>query len=150
MRLQSAIFEMFALLWEAISIQATSLTSAGHEKVELAHLIRGRLQGLVNQHFEQGIVAEQHYGIDDVAAGLGMSTSHCNRVFRHVFGLPPRAFLSELMLQKAKVLLLDDRLPVQQISSILGYRDIAHFSRQFKRWSGQSPSEYRRGVLARA
>ncbi|MBW7462169.1 helix-turn-helix domain-containing protein, partial [Paenibacillus sepulcri] len=33
-----------------------------------------------------------------------------------------------------------------QISSVLGYRDIAHFSRQFKRWSGVSPSDYRQSA----
>ncbi|MFD1905342.1 helix-turn-helix domain-containing protein [Paenibacillus rhizoplanae] len=49
------------------------------------------------------------------------------------------------MLHEAKVLLDDHSLSVSQISGLLGYRDIAHFSRQFKRWSGQSPREYREG-----
>ncbi|MNJ02399.1 DNA-binding transcriptional regulator AraC [compost metagenome] len=47
------------------------------------------------------------------------------------------------MLHEAKVLLDDPRLSISHISGILGYRDIAHFSRQFKRWYGKSPREYR-------
>jgi AraC-like DNA-binding protein len=144
MRLQSAIFELFGHLWEAISNEAVLLSSAAYEKVELAHQIRHRLQGLVSQSFKQGLAAEQHYGIDDISAELGISTSHCGRIFRHIFGMSPRSYLSGLVLDEAKLLLCNTRLSVQHIASILGYRDIAHFSRQFKRWSNLSPSEYRR------
>ncbi|MFH5186272.1 AraC family transcriptional regulator [Paenibacillus sp. TAB 01] len=144
MRLQSAMFELFGQLWEAISHEAELSASPAYEKVELAHRIRTELQALGTQHFKQGVAAEQHYGIDDIAAKLGISTSHCNRVFRQVFGISPRVYLSGLVLHEAKLLLADPRLSVQHIASILGYRDIAHFSRQFKRWSGLSPSEYRK------
>ncbi|OXM86284.1 AraC family transcriptional regulator [Paenibacillus rigui] len=144
MRLQSAIFELFGHLWEAISNEAELIASPAYEKMELAHQIQTQLQALVTQQFKQGVAVEQHYGIDDIASKLGISTSHCNRVFRHVFGLSPRVYLSELVLHEAKLLLANPRLSVQHIASILGYRDIAHFSRQFKRWSGLSPSEYRR------
>lgn len=143
MRLQSAVFELFGNLWEAISNEVVLHSSSAYEKVELAQQIRNRLQGLVSQHFKQGAAAERHYGINDIAREFGISASHCNRVFRHVFGISPRVYLSELVLHEAKLLLSNPRLSVQAVSSILGYRDIAHFSRQFKRWSGMSPSEYR-------
>lgn len=143
MRLHSSAFELFACLWEAISNEAVLHSFAAYERVELAQQIRNRVQGLVIQNFKQGISAERHYGIDDIAADLGISASHCNRVFRQVFGSSPRAYLSELVLHEAKLLLADPRLSIQDISSILGYRDIAHFSRQFKRWSGVAPTEYR-------
>ncbi|MCZ8523946.1 MULTISPECIES: helix-turn-helix domain-containing protein [Paenibacillus] len=143
MRLHSAIFDLFGALWEAVSQEADTL-SGSYVKVELAHQIRSRLQGLASQHFKQGIPLERHYGIDDIAAELGISTSHCSRVFRQVYGTAPRMYLSELVLQEAKMLLSNSLLSIEQISSVLGYKDIAHFSRQFKRWTGSSPSEYRR------
>ncbi|UUZ80327.1 AraC family transcriptional regulator [Paenibacillus sp. P26] len=142
MRLYSAVFDLFGTLWEAISNEA-DIRSSVYERVELAHQIRTRLQGLVSQHFKQGIPIERRYGIDDIAAELGISASHCNRVFRHVYGTAPRVYWSELVLQQAKLLLSDSQLSIQHISSVLGYNDIAHFSRQFKRWSGMSPREYK-------
>lgn len=142
MRVQSALFELFGQLWEAFSDEE-SLSSATFEKVELAHLIRNQLHGLVYQQFKQEQSQNRRYGIDDIAADLGISVSHCNRVFRQVYGMSPRIYLSEQMLHEAKVLLDDSRLSISHISGILGYRDIAHFSRQFKRWHGQSPREYR-------
>ena len=145
MRLQSAVFELFAQLWEVFSLETDNSSPGTYERMELAHQIRSRLQGLVYQQFKQEMPYDSHYGVDDIAAELGISPSHCYRVFRQVFGLSPRVYLSEQMLHEAKVLLDDHSLTVSQISGLLGYRDIAHFSRQFKRWSGQSPREYREG-----
>ncbi|MCW3790459.1 AraC family transcriptional regulator [Paenibacillus sp. LS1] len=143
MQLQSAVFELFGHLWEAVSQEAAQWFTEGHEKIELAHRIRNRLQGLMSQQFKQGHESEGHYGIDDIAAELGISSSHCNRVFKQVFGQSPRAVLSQLVLHEAKLLLVNPKLSVQNIAIMLGYKDIAHFSRQFKRWSGMSPSRYR-------
>lgn len=143
MQLQSAVFELFGHLWEAVSQEAAQWVTNGHEKIELAHQIRNRLQGLMSQQFKQGHESNGHYGIDDIAAELGISSSHCNRVFKQVFGQSPRAVLSQLVLHEAKLLLSNPKLSVQNIAVMLGYKDIAHFSRQFKRWSGMSPSRYR-------
>lgn len=147
MRIQSAVFELFGNLLEALSQEAISLSADSYERFELANRIRSRLQSIVSQTFkrsEETAVSDKHYGIDDIAEELGISVSHCNRVFRHVYGQSPRAYLSELVLHEAKLLLADPQLAVQTISSVLGYRDIAHFSRQFKRWAGVSPSDYRK------
>ncbi|WP_340386474.1 AraC family transcriptional regulator [Paenibacillus sp. FSL E2-0151] len=143
MQLQSAVFELFGHLWETVSQEAAHWFTDGHEKIELAHQIRNRLQGLMSQQFKQGHESNGHYGIDDIAAELGISSSHCNRVFKQVFGQSPRAVLSQLILHEAKLLLGNPKLSVQNIAVMLGYKDIAHFSRQFKRWSGMSPSRYR-------
>lgn len=78
-----------------------------------------------------------------VTAGLGYSASSCNRIFRSVYGMSPRQYLSALKLKKAKLLLMEPELSVEAISIRLGYKDIAHFSRQFKRWTGESPGKFR-------
>ncbi|WP_425415503.1 helix-turn-helix transcriptional regulator [Paenibacillus borealis] len=35
---------------------------------------------------------DSHYGFDDIASELGISASHCYRVFRQVFGTSPREY----------------------------------------------------------
>ncbi|AET57979.1 AraC family transcriptional regulator [Paenibacillus terrae HPL-003] len=147
MRIQSAVFELFATLWEAVSSEAAHLPGRGYVQAELAYQIAGRLQGRVNQHFGQIDSVEKHDGIEGISSELGISVSHCNRVFRSVFGVSPRVYLSGLVLHEAKLLLADPQWSVQQIADVLGYGDIAHFSRQFKRWSGQSPTSYRKSTV---
>ena len=66
MQLQSAVFELFGHLWETVS-QKQPRRLRGYERIELAHQIRTRLQGLMSQQFKQGDEPESHYGIDDIA-----------------------------------------------------------------------------------
>ncbi|WP_285162978.1 AraC family transcriptional regulator [Shewanella goraebulensis] len=48
-----------------------------------------------------------------------------------------------IFFQQAKTLLLNKDIAVTQISASLGYADVAHFSRAFKRMSGFSPRVFR-------
>lgn len=50
----------------------------------------------------------------------------------------------DLRRRDAKRLLGEGKLAVQQVASLLGYRDPANFSRAFQRWQGETPSQYRR------
>ncbi|MNH27392.1 Arabinose operon regulatory protein [compost metagenome] len=81
--------------------------------------------------------------ITSVASAVGYSPSSVNRMFTRAFGVSPRQYLSSLMLKKSKLLLMDPELSIEAISSRLGYTNIAHFSRQFKRWAGEAPSSFR-------
>jgi YesN/AraC family two-component response regulator len=42
--------------------------------------------------------------------------------------------------ERARHLLDETELTVGQVATILGYSDVAYFSRQFKRYAGRSPS----------
>lgn len=147
-RLQSASFELLSVLWEILLDEAAESSPSTYAHMELAHQISARLQAIVNRNLTQAAQRpESHYGIDDIAAELGISPSHCNRIFHQVFAISPRSYLSNLVLHKSKLLLADPQMSIQDIATTLGYRDIAHFSRQFKRWSGISPSQYRKTHL---
>lgn len=89
MRIQSAVFELFATLWEAVSSEAAHLPGRGYVQAELAHQIASRLQGRVNQPYGQAGSVEKQDGIEGISSELGISVSHCNRVFRSVFGVSP-------------------------------------------------------------
>ena len=108
--------------------------------VALASAVEGLLQASVNTAAQTG---ERGGGIEAIAASLGYSTTHCNRVFRQIYGMSPRQYLSSLIIRQAKLLLMDNSLSVDYIAHRLGYRDISHFSKQFKRWTGLPPMGYR-------
>ena len=56
----------------------------------------------------------------------------------------PHADLNLLRLEKAKNLLTNEALPVQQVALLCGFSNLSHFSRYFRKNCGCSPSEWAR------
>ncbi len=81
--------------------------------------------------------------IQDLAKQLFISRSHCNEVFKKVYGLAQRKYISMLKLNKAKDMILHSALSIETIGEQLGFSDLSTFSRQFRRWTGLSPLQLR-------
>lgn len=81
--------------------------------------------------------------LEDITKKACVSLSHCSRIFQKVYGMPPRAYLSMLRQREAKNLLLLPELPISEVARRIGYANDSDFSRQFKRWTGQSPKVFR-------
>lgn len=81
--------------------------------------------------------------IEKVMHSIGLSPGYGYEVFKNVYGISPREYLSQLKLKEAKALIKDTQMSIQMISKRLGYKNASHFSRQFKRWTGASPLQYR-------
>ncbi|MFC4779071.1 AraC family transcriptional regulator [Paenibacillus sp. GCM10023252] len=125
---------------EGHSLKLPGLGRATEQEVALAAEIERRLQQLILQDGDR----EERVSMEEIAAQLGYSSAHCNRVFRKVYGISPRQHLSDLIIRTAKLLLMDSSLSIEVIARKLGYRDVSQFSKQFKRWMNISPLGYRR------
>lgn len=73
---------------------------------------------------------------------------HINRTslterFREITGYPVMEYLIRLRLYIASRMLKETQLPVYEIIERVGFSDITHFGRMFKKSFGYSPSEYR-------
>lgn len=83
------------------------------------------------------------YKINNTAKKLGVSVRQMQRLlFKEKTNF--RALTEEVLFEQAKKLLCVPELSILEISLELAYLDMANFSRAFKRWSGVSPSVYRR------
>jgi AraC family transcriptional regulator len=78
-----------------------------------------------------------------IAKEMNLSRSQCSKLFSKVYGLSPRQYVSQQKLKLAKELLVTTHLPMTAIAEKLGFQSASHFSRQFRRWTGQSPSEFK-------
>jgi AraC-like DNA-binding protein len=91
-------------------------------------------------------LCEAYPRIDWVAAKLGLTRRTLQR--RLAERGTTFAALVEMVLRKhAQDLLVRTSEPVTSIAMRLGYADMAHFTRAFKRWTGMAPSVYRRSAL---
>lgn len=79
--------------------------------------------------------------IEEISKIYGYSPSKFKRDFKKVFGKSFYKFFIEYKLEKAKQLLLNNKLTVTEISRIVGYKSLAKFSYAFKHQYGVSPKE---------
>jgi AraC-like DNA-binding protein len=80
--------------------------------------------------------------IDFLAEKMSMSVRTLRRRLREE-GSSYRELLDEIRFGLARDYLTDTRLPLEEISELLGYSEAGNFSHAFRRWSGQSPRLYR-------
>jgi YesN/AraC family two-component response regulator len=81
--------------------------------------------------------------LDDVAREAALSRSHFCRLFRHETGALFHEYLLQLRVSRAKALLPDRHLTVGEVAYSVGFNDLSHFDRTFRRIVGRTPTEYR-------
>jgi len=81
--------------------------------------------------------------IDMLAAEAGMSAPTFHRVFKSITGSSPLQHIKATRLQRARDLLVTEKLPVGHVARQVGYDNAAHFSREFKKYFGVSPKHAR-------
>lgn len=79
---------------------------------------------------------------EDVARSMDMSERSLRRQLSEE-GHNFRDLLAQARYTRARELLKNTRLPIEHVAQQLGYAEAAAFIHAFKRWSGQSPRQYR-------
>jgi AraC-like DNA-binding protein len=79
----------------------------------------------------------------DLARQVNLSPWHFMHLFKAETSVSPNQYLRSLKMKKAKALLKDSFLSIKEITSLVGFNDRSHFSRDFKSLFGQNPSEFR-------
>jgi AraC-like DNA-binding protein len=84
----------------------------------------------------------QQISIEQMAQTLGYHRTHLSKMFKQHTGMSPMSFLLKIRMERSR-LLLTENLTIEQIASSVGFPDPLYFSKQFKKWYGSSPTEYR-------
>jgi AraC-like DNA-binding protein len=80
-----------------------------------------------------------------LAGVCGVSPFHLIRVFRRAIGVPPHAYLKQLRVARAMVMLHDGE-SVASIAYACGFSDQSHLTRAFKSTYGFPPGAYQRAL----
>jgi AraC family transcriptional regulator of arabinose operon len=82
--------------------------------------------------------------VPGLAAQAGLSVSQTARRIRDLTGLSPRAFVIRARIERARRLMEESAMSLEQIAATLGYTDVYFFHRQFKAVAGVTPGRWRR------
>lgn len=91
----------------------------------------------------------EHIDGELISGEAAFSHSHFIRLFKQVYGVVPRVYLSNLRLDRAQQL-LDEGLSVADACDQVGFESVPTFSRAFKRRTGSTPAAYRKARAERA
>jgi AraC-like DNA-binding protein len=87
-----------------------------------------------------------HHSLKDVALALGLSARSLQRLLMKQ-GTSFSQVLERSRRQRAIQLLVKEDLNISEIARMLGYSDPSDFGRAVRKWTGQSPKQWRESLL---
>ena len=100
------------------------------------------LKELVQQAIDKNL-SDEGFGVEALAACLGMSRVHLFRRVRDLFDQSPSELIMEARLQRGAQLLVEGAGTVSEVAYGVGFKSLSHFSTRFSGKFGQSPSAFR-------
>ncbi|MCD8119297.1 MAG: AraC family transcriptional regulator [Lachnospiraceae bacterium] len=85
----------------------------------------------------------QPASVTEIAKKLNLSVSYLQHLYKDTFGTTVSEDLIDGRIRHAAGLLRETDKSISEISSLCGYENLEHFSRQFKSRKGCSPQKYR-------
>ena len=87
----------------------------------------------------------EHLSLSDVADHVYVSQWHLSKLINKHTNQSFFDILGRMRIDRAKALLAAPGLRIHAVAEQVGYVDVAHFSKSFKRLEGMTPGEYREG-----
>ncbi|KWX85520.1 AraC family transcriptional regulator [Paenibacillus riograndensis] len=107
----------------------------------LSPLVRRARQYVLEHYGEYGLTLES------IAGHLQASPVYLSRLFKQELGEPFGTYLTQTRLRKAAQLLHSTELSMSEIAERTGYETQHYFSTAFKKQTGVSPLQFRKGVF---
>ncbi|MBX2965606.1 MAG: tetratricopeptide repeat protein [Cyclobacteriaceae bacterium] len=86
--------------------------------------------------------ANADFGVEEFTREIGMSRMQLHRKLKALTDKSPGDFLRLFRLERAKKILAVKGVSVSEAAYQSGFNNLPNFSRLFKTWTGQTPSEY--------
>ncbi|MBO5224474.1 MAG: helix-turn-helix transcriptional regulator [Clostridia bacterium] len=138
-RSENYLFEIRKILYE-ILFEGLRIEQNSKKRRNSYHKIYPAIE-YINKNYKEEI------NYEELASLCMFSPSHFRKIFVKEMGVPPTVYRENIRCEVAKGMLISDIFTVTEISEVLGYCDIYHFSKEFKKRTGRSPSAYKKSYL---
>lgn len=110
-----------------------------HSPVEMPELSIKERNAAVQAHDIIVKDVSAHYSNIELARRVGLNEAQLKKAFRVLYGLGMFAYLRKLRFEKARELILVDKLPTEEVGPKIGYTRISEFIKEFTKYYGYSP-----------
>ncbi|AOV08619.1 response regulator [Sporosarcina ureilytica] len=135
----NSIQEMLEILHQLVDEWAESMNE---EKKQNHNSLVDKAMAFMNEHYHDEELTQQK-----VAQNVFVSAPYLSNLFKVEKGLNFGDYLLELRMKKAMELLRLHDAKIYKVAESVGYRNPQYFSISFKKYTGQTPGEYRRGII---
>lgn len=111
----------------------------------LSHGVKRQTVERVKEYIQENYA--KRMTLDMAARYVYVSPTYLSKLFSAVEGIGFSDYLSQVRVQNAKRALLDCRKRIYQVAEEVGYQDVKHFIKVFKKLEGMTPSQYRETQL---
>ena len=133
--IQDSLIEL--IFWILVSYIPENRLSPAFRKMSHDQQFLDRFEEIALNHYGK------HLTLDKLAKQMDISKSTLAKRCSELLGESPSHYLLRVKIEQAANLLKTTDAPIKEVSFNLGFQNPYHFSRVFKRLTGQSPSEFR-------
>ncbi len=84
--------------------------------------------------------------IEEICHHFSISRSSLQTLFKNNLAVAPKQYISDIKLNKSKLLIKESIYTISEISNKLGFASIHYFSRKFKQQFGITPTDYAKKI----
>ena len=92
----------------------------------------------------------EELSLTTIAKAVNMNPSYLSENFKQVTGIKFVDYVAHARFKNACDLLQNSRLRISEIAFAVGFQSLSQFNRVFKRFSGESPTQFRAKRVVRA
>lgn len=129
---------LLLIVREIVEVPKTRQEGCDFESYNKSYAVK-KIINYLNENYAQKISLEQ------IAKNMYLSPVYISKIFKEETGESPINYLIKIRLEKARDILLNkENKRIKNIANQVGYEDVYHFSKLFKKYYGVAPLHYKK------